>query len=304
MPNAMLRKVPLLVSVALVVCGCHGDTVAPGTNDAAHTFGALRLDEHAITMAVAPPHNTIQLHATRLSQAGTPLPDSGTVQYRVAQGDTSVSVNSAGVVTAKVSSYGSLLSSSSPFVGSSAFVIASLTVQGITRVDTAVVVVTATEPDAPLATFSIHPPAESLSVYMSGRWLNTSDGAILDLIQLDSHGDTIPNQLVYFRSSNMSVAFPYAERGGFYGRGVRGIVANDTVTFSAQTWYYGVTRSDSLQVRVGFPSLGNLHTYEHTLFGSVTPELYWGPQNLELSAPAEGDVFQWLIHTSCRYGVR
>ena len=279
-------SVLLLVGGTLVSSdGCGSDTVGLSPQVATGGYQTLTLNQHAITMSVSAPYNTIQLQATPVSAAGMPILNAGAVQYRVVGGDTSITVSTTGLVTAKAPTYHEFFSyptidPSTPVSG----VIASLTVRGTTLKDTAYILVTATAPGVPLASVSIQPPAESLGVYQSGAWLIAGDGPSpqLPLTQRNASGVLIDNPVVYVTTSDVNTAYV---NGGTAHLTVHGTKPGGTVTFALQTWYYGVARSDSLTVKVGYPSVAALRAYERTPFASLTPQLYWYPTNIAISAP-------------------
>ena len=283
LPRLEQRHVASLLGCILMGAGGCGSDVS-GSSAAIPAYWALRLDQHAITLAVTPPYNTIQLHATPVTPEGTPIQNVEPVQYRILGGDTSVAVGAAGLVTAKLPSYQpASVEASLGYLASA--VVASLTIGGVTLADTAVVVVTATAPVVPLASLSIQPPPESIAVYRSGRWLNSGSTGRQNVTQLDVHGDTIHNLNVHFASSKPNVASINTGVGSGPGD-ISGYVVGGTVVITAQTWYYGVARRDSLQVTVGYPTTVGLSTIARTPFGSLTPELYWFPLTTELAAPA------------------
>ena len=281
------------------VLGC-SDSTSPGPTGFAHGLFALRLDQHAITMSVTPPANTIQLHATPVTATGTPIAGLGPVTYSIVQNpgdglDTSIVVTSSGLVTAKVPSYYYAFGSGNAGLQVSALV-ASLTVHGVTFADTAYLRVTATAPSTALDSFSIHPPPDSLAIYQSGHWLTASTntlGNIIGITALDASHAALPDSLIWMTTSDPSVAIgshagQCGTSGGLLGAFgcVYAIKGNATVTLYAQTWYYGVARSDSLQVKAGYSTGGQFDAYERTPWASATSELYWWPTVLNLTAPA------------------
>ena len=295
------RQIVLLFFATSIVSsnGCGNDTTGTAPGTLANAYRSLRLNQHAITMSVSPPYNTVQLQATPTTMNGTPVGNAGAVRYSVAGQDTSLSVSATGLVTAKAPTYLDFshtnpLGYDAPVSG----VIASLTVQGVTLADTALIRVTATAPASPLTEFTIQPPAESISVYRSGGWLlpqitdasgqRGGNAQLIGVTQIDASGNPIENELVYVTSSDVNVAFGGASLCGTIPlRCVAGLKPNSNVTFYVQTWYYGVARVDSLLVKVGYQSYGALIAFERTPFESLTSQLYWWPATLDLQAPAE-----------------
>ena len=291
----------LLIGSLVASSGCGNDTTTSNPVSTADAYRLLQLNQHAITMSVVAPYNTVQLQATPLTAAGVPVTDAGAVQYHVIGSDTSLVVSSTGLLTAKAPTYQNAfadfpLGYDMPVSG----VVASLTLQGVTLADTALVLITNVTPASPLATLSIQPPADSMAAYQSGAWLSPStlDGygqsqsiaRLLNVTQLDAAGEPIINELVHVTSSDVNAAFTSSNDFSSYSlRCVTGVKPNSPVTFYTQTLYYGVARSDSLRVRVGYRHTATLVAYQRTPYGSLTPQLYWWPTAIDVSAPVELD---------------
>ena len=285
----------VVVGGGIALSGC-SDNSSTGPAPLPGGLFALKLDQHAITMSVAPPANTIQLHATPVTAVGTPISGLGQITYSIMQSgggtDTSIVVTSSGLVTARAPSYSSISGYGASYEISA--VIASLTVQGVTFADTAYLRVTATAPSTALDSFSIHPPPDSLAIYQSGHWLaaNTGQGKLMNVTTLDASHAPLLDTLVWITTSDPSVAIG-SHVGQCTGalldafKCVYGIKGNATVTFYAQTWYYGVARSDSLQIKVGYEQTAQFNAQERTPWDSLTSELYWWPTVLNLTAPAK-----------------
>lgn len=268
------------------LCGCGSDTTGPILSSAPQNVGALRFNQHAITLAITAPYNTIQLSARPFTVFGVPLSDAGAVRYYVLNRDTSIAVDSVtGLVRAKAVSY-------QPYGNryfQAATILATLTARGVTLTDTAVCIVTATAPDTMLDSFSIHPPPDSVAIYQSGQWLTAGTSAQVSPRSTDHTGDVIPNPLWYGYMSDSTIAAPTA--GGSFNMDdqamfILGLRAGKSVMIYAQTWYYGVARSDSFRITVGLGHLGHLESLRRTVLGSIAPQSYWWPERIELSAPA------------------
>src|SRR5690242_5417028 len=100
--HSVLRRVSLAVVVGIMlgvgVGGCGHDAMSPAFDPLTQQFWAARLNHHAITMALTPPYNTLQLTVTPLTLTGAPLGTNGTVVYT--SSDTTVQVSPTGVLTA------------------------------------------------------------------------------------------------------------------------------------------------------------------------------------------------------------
>lgn len=282
-------------SVLLSSSGCSGDTAGPAQS--AQTFWALQLNQHAITLSVAPPYDTLYLHATPLTAAGAAFTSGGPVRYHVLSGDTSITVDSvSGLVRAQVPSYqmgDQPVDDENASGVNAADVEARLTVNGVTLADTAVIQVTETAPGVPLETFSIQPPADSLSIYQSGQWVfvnsktnfNVAQG---NLYEYDINGQRISNLLVKVSTSDPTRAYIFTPNTYLTGQmyEVAGLQAAANVTIYASTWYYGVSRKDSLRVQVGYSHVVELVTVSETPTGSKNQELDWWPEVIDVAAPA------------------
>ena len=279
--------------------GCGSDTTGPRSPAVTQTYWALQLNQHAITMAVVPPYNTIQLTATAVTATGIPVVGAGRPTYKVSETtDTTVKVDSTGAVTARYAN--------EPDRGPS-FIVASLTVQGVTLVDSAMIAVTSTAPAAPLATFSIQPPPDSLAVYQAGGWIQavSNNSGFLPFTAVDRVGNPINKQdmALYLRSSNSEIAGIGSNSGP--ARGWAGFFthpfaifgnAQGQVTIYVQTWFYGVSRQDSLSLQVGYNKAPGRYptqvlTFRRTPFNSLTPQLYFWPSNLDIGA---GGAVSWV----------
>lgn len=258
----------VIVGSLLSGFACGGDATSPSPAlTSATVYWALQLPQHAVTLSLTPPQNTIQLAATPFNADGQPLSGLGRPHYTTS--DSALAVDSTGNVTARFTT------------GSrKAFVVASLTdvAQRVTLVDTCFIRVTATAPTAPLATFSIH----TASGKVAASPLGTSD--TMTVSETDSIGSPIATPFVYFRSSDSSIARidPFT--------GVVSTVRTGVVTLSATTWSYGVAKSDSLQFTVGIPNQATVTVLTVYPTGSTTPVLTFWPQTVIVRA---GSVVTW-----------
>jgi len=221
------------------VLGCGSDTTGPAPLASTAAFWALRLNQHAVNLAVVAPYDTIQLRATALTVAGTPLPGTGSVTYTA--NDSTLQVSATGLVTARYATN-----------GTTSQVIATLTAQGVTQADTAFFQVTDTVPTYPLATFSIQPRPDGID---SAKVAVDASFEIrhIPVYALDTQRDTLCNVngcalVVAWSSSDPTVAA--IDQSGKVTANVVG-----QVTFYATTLAYGVMKRDSLPFVVGYPIL-------------------------------------------------
>ena len=192
-------------------------------------------------MSLTAPSNTIRLTATPLNANGAPLSGLGVVSYTA--GDSTVSVDSTGLVTAN-------------FTTSGTFVVARLQDRklNITHSDTVLIQVTQTPPAAPIDTFTLQPAKDDSAkrALDFGSFLGGTAGSFPWPAHVtDQAGSTLCDTTacsiqVYYTSSNPEVAT--------IDRSTGHVVAIDTghVVFTATTWAYGVARRDSVAFRIGY----------------------------------------------------
>jgi hypothetical protein len=203
-----------------------------------------------VQLALTPGFNTVQLTATPVNVTGTPLSGLGPVTYTPA--DSTVTVSSTGLVTARFVTQGVTQ------------VIASLQAQKATLADTVTLQVTDTVPRYPLATFSIQPaPGDSAK-----RSLDFTNGFNWSPRAVNTAGDTVCDStacslLTYYTSSNSDVAM-ISKSGRITPVGV-----GQTV-LTATTLAYGVARRDSVVFTVGYRVYYDLFIYLTTTLGVLT----------------------------------
>ena len=261
--KASLATGVIFGSVVSGLLGCGGsDAVGPALVNSTQLYWALQLNYHAVNMATVAPYNTVHLHAIPLTVDGTPLPGAGQVTYHTA--DTTILVDSTGLVTARL-----------PTNGQPAVVTASLTTQAVTHVDSVFIQVTDTVPQHPLATFSIHPRPDGID---SAKIAVDNGTFEIPVYATDQGGNTLCNVngcglVVSWSSSNPSVA-----TANFTGGLTPQTVGH--VTFVATTLAYGILKQDSLPFVIGYPIevySSVIQVLSRTPRGSVTPTLSFSP---------------------------
>ena len=182
------------VSGLFLGCSGSGDTTDPVSLSPAQAFWAVRLDKHAVNLALTPSYDTVRLTPHMLNAVGSPLAGV-TGQVRYSYPDSSVTVDSTGLLRAH-------------YVTASTQVIASFTTQGVTLSDTVVVQVTAT-PSPRLVTFSLQPADGSPSRCGGGDaihiYLNADPCTTLAVTATDVNGNSIP-LVVHFTSADKHIA--------------------------------------------------------------------------------------------------
>ena len=217
--------------LCLAAAACGSDTTGPPPQDPATTYWLLRLNHHAITMTLTAPTNRVQLTAVPLTVAATPVLGAESVQYSTS--DTTVAVDSLGLVTALHNSFGQV-----------AHVVASLTVNGVTLKDTAYVQVDPFPLAHPVASFSIHPQGTTChrSAYDTPFYL--------PVYIVDATGDTVRNASVagvpvYYASSDVTISNIDRSYGYVQSSGPA------QVTFTATALIDGVAYQDTLSYVFG-----------------------------------------------------
>ena len=230
-----------LLSLLGVTLSCRGDaTTSPAPRDAGHTYWALQLNHDALNMATVAPANTFRLVATPVNALGAPLPGAGAVTY--SNTDSTVTVDSTGLVTARYATAGT-------------FVVVSSQQQNVTLVDTVRIQVTDTIPQHALATFTMQPlgsdsAKRSLDFNTSNFWPSPG-GYTWPVRATDGQGTTVCDSTacalkVHYTSSNPLVARIDPVTGH--------VTALDTghTVFTATTVAYGVAWQDSVRFTVGY----------------------------------------------------
>jgi hypothetical protein len=225
-----------LASGLLPACGSDATGVTTSNFD----YWSLTLNHRAIMLALQSPYDTVQLVATPGNLIGAPVSGLSPVTYSTR--DTAVTVSPTGLVTARYATDDRMTP-----------VVATLrdTIHGITRVDTALVVVTAL-PAPHFAQFSIQPqPGDSAKRsrdFRSFPWpahVRDASGTLV----CDETQCTIP---VAYTSSNVYVA-EIDRTTGFVDP-----IDTGHVTLTASTFAYGQSYRDTVMFRVGLSIYGSM----------------------------------------------
>jgi len=217
------------------ITACRGDTVEPQVPDVTAAYWALALDHRAIALSTVAPHHTIQLTAVPRSPAGAELEGLPAPTY-VSGNSEAVSVSATGLVTALAPAFG-------------VPVIARLTTDGITHVDSAFVIALP-EPAPTVASFSIQPlPGDSAKFAISGALLDPV--RVLAPLALDDLGNPLLVS-VHFRSLKHTIADIEPHTGQLKP------VRRGNVTFIATTMAYGVALADTLAYTIGSSLIGGV----------------------------------------------
>ncbi len=245
-----------LALLGLTVGACNSDTVTSTSDDAATAYWALELDHHGITLAIAAPYDTLRLTATPRTVDGTPIAGLPAVRFSTSNGLT-VAVDSNGLLTAIDLTPG-------------ATIVASLTANGITHADTAIVAVTDDPAGLTVASFSLQPaPGDSAKYALAGTLLEPY--RFLSPTVLDPNGDPLFGLPVHFTSLDVTTASidPFG--------GVVAGVRPGPVRFVATMTAYGESFTDTLAYTIGLPGYARIfvlgpYDTQHSPVGSFSPD--------------------------------
>jgi hypothetical protein len=232
--------------------------------DTHHFYETLTFTNHAINIATAAPYDTMQLHVVAAMQDGTPVP--GTIVYSTT--DTTIAVSPAGLLTALHPT-------------TKAVVHASLTYNGVTRSDSAIVVVVSGSP-ALLKTLSLHllPGDSAKMAYLTSN-IGTST-KMLALDRLDSAGDNLSALAVSLSVSDTALA-TIVQSGNQAQVTAK---APGRVMLYVSTNAYGVVKRDSLSFVIGW-ALGVLEgVYARTQTGMRNTVLDFFPSRIVVGVGA------------------
>ena len=222
----------MLIAAALAGCGQDPMTVPPEPTDS-DVYWALQLEESAIGLTLVSPGESFQLSGVPRTASGAPLEGLGGPTFRSGNSDL-VRVDAGGLVTALA-----------PAIGVPVY--ATLTAQGITHRDTALVSVTA-DPPQTLATFTIQPVAPDSAKFALGGSIVEPFRSLAATL-LDTGGNPILGVPVRYRVLPTRVASIDPWSGTITG------VQPGTFDIVASTTAFGVGMTDTLRYEIGLPLL-------------------------------------------------
>lgn len=227
-------------------------------------FSRFELEHNAYNLSMVLPYNTVQLKVAAEMEDGSPTP--GSIVYTVS--NPAIEVTEDGGLRAV-----------SPIA--SAVIHASLTYDGLTRTDSAIVSVIDSEPVS-LHTLAIRPnngdSAKVTIQNVGGRAQSKS----LPLIRESESGNNLSHILVSLRSSDTLTASVVRSGNNVTVRTVR----PGRVTLFVSTFAYGKVKKDSLPFTVGWPLWSLMRTYDRTPSGSFTPILDFTIRNFTVGVGA------------------
>jgi hypothetical protein len=222
----------------VILAACRADEVVSPINPNVQQYWALQLDRSAITLALAADYDTLHLQARPVTPSGVPIEGLPAPTFRSTNVNT-VIVDATGQITALDLTAGTQI-------------ITSLTADGVTHTDTALVAVTAAP--APVTSFSIHPvPPDSARFALRGTLLQSFHP--LTPIVLDAGGIPLSGVPVRYQSLDRRTALVDSWAGTVQG------LRLGYVDLAAATTVYGQTFTDTLSFRIGYPGYVKVKVY-------------------------------------------
>lgn len=260
-----IARLTITVSAVAASMSCGGDARHPtGTVAPDQTYWSLSLNQHAITLATLAPYDTLTLAATPYTFTHQVVPTNAATTFTTSD-PTTVTVSAKGVLTAIQP-------------GQGVTIIARRTIGALTLADTATVNVNNVPlPPPVLSTVSIHPASgDSADV-------NAGQSKVVTPFVVDTKGDTLSDVVVYFHSSDSTVA-AIDQFGNVTGQ------KPGHVTLYASAIAYGVSRSDSIAFTVKQPFVSIVLALSRTPTNSTKAQSYFSPGT---STIAPGGFIIW-----------
>ena len=257
------RVVPWGLGIVLpLALACAGDHLyqPPIKEPDDQLFWSLEVNHPAVTLSTTAPYDTATIVATPRNAKGESLNGLPTPQYSSSDPEL-VAVSPQGVLVARGSTGTTLIQ-----------VVATLTANNLRHADTVVVRVVDDPAPPVLKTFSIHPvpPDSAKTAIVDLNQAGSNSYRLTHLVRASDMVDApLTDLLVSFRSSDaLTALIHYQTDGGVYAAYLAGKRAG-TVTLSASTTLFGVTKADTLPFRIGWPILGFV-SVEPITTGSLT----------------------------------
>ncbi len=256
-----LRSLPiatLLVAGAAASLGCGADSFTPQTRiDEQTLYWRLDINHRAVLLSTAAPYDTLRLLATPRNYRGDPILGAPSPQY-TSRDLTRVIVTPDG-----------LLQAVAPVTpGTAVAVIARLQIDGLTHVDTVFVSVVSTDPPPMLDSISIQPiPPDSAKLATTQSTFGWGLSDTLAVRAFDMTGApmlTLPGNTAGVLPVRLSVAdtavAQFDKRIFLTNKNaeIRGYRVGSTMLY-ASTTAFGVTKTDSLLYRIGWPIAASIN---------------------------------------------
>lgn len=264
------------------VLGCASDTTGPAQIPPAQLYYQLTLDQHAITLALTPPYDTVTLVATARAATGDSLPGGNTVYTVAARGgfpDTNVTVSANGILRAIAPD-------------AEVFVIARQTRGQVTLEDTALVMVNPVNPVPRPATLTLQ-----ANPYIFGFLPSYELNGVIQFVPsvVDSQGVTLSNVAISEASATPTILVLTEGvktwwTGELSAPFVRGPAAPGHARVVATATVYGVRLTGTLPFVVGWQRHTVVDIVPHVPAGSRTPLGVFTPLDDTIAA---GGVVYW-----------
>ncbi len=224
-----------VTSILWIGIACSDTAFAPPIEDLTSAYWSLRINYQAVQLSTYEPYNSLQLVAIPLAADGavfTAEGTSGDMQQFTAwsSNDSSkVKVSQSGLITAVEETNDTRIE-------------VRHTIGEVTHVDIVRVVVKDLVPLPKLAEFSIRPTDSLKRAAGYVGWYS------FPVIALDTAGQQMSGIPIRWRSSNVKIAAFYDSNLGMLSA-----FLPSNVMVSASTWIYGVEKSDSFTLEIGWP---------------------------------------------------
>lgn len=228
--HAICRRALIAGMLPIAMVACMGDKIATVTTpNIATLYWSLHNNIRAVTVAVG---GHQQLSLTPQTVSGAPIANAPTPAF-LSGDSTKVTVDAHGLVTGVAETQG-------------VPVIASLTLDQITYVDTTIVAVTPTSAVLQSVQLAIPPGGAILGV--------GGPPAVLDAVALDDHGAPIPGVAISITTSDSNKVMLFSYGGPTM---VQPVLLGQ-VLIIATTTSYGITKADTVQFTVQYGTQGQV----------------------------------------------
>jgi hypothetical protein len=248
---------PALLLVPLVL-GCGSDNPVDPTSEGLRPYWALQLNHKAITLGLNSEVDTLRLVATPLAPDNSTLDDIGVITFTSSNTDV-VTVGEDGLITGLAPTAG-------------VTIVATMSAQGVTHADTAMVAVTEDPGALRLASFSIDPiPPDSAKFAAGGTYTEAFRNLTPTL--LDTDGNPIEGVPIHFQSLDMTTALVESWSSSITG------LRPGYFDIAARTTVYGEQFVDTLRYRIGYPGVvrpkmyGTMYAYITYQVGTFAPRV-------------------------------
>lgn len=254
----MSNKLRPAVLLLALVPGCGSEDPVDPTAEGTALYWSLDLNHQAITMGLATELDTLRLVATPRAPDGSAIEGLQTATFTTTNSDV-VSIDSDGLLTAKAATAGVVI-------------VASLTAQGVTHTDTAMVAITEDPGATRLAAFSIQPLAgDSAKFALGGTYTESFRNLTPSL--LDGDGNPLEGLPIRYESQDITTGIIDGWAASITG------IRPGYFTIVATTTVYGQQFTDSLRYRIGYPGVvkpkmyGKMYAYVTYQIGTILPTI-------------------------------